>query len=137
MPHGNRAGFATGLLTDKGVPKATYYAYRLPVYMPETLLRRGRPAVVWGDVRPAHFAVLDVGQVPTAAIQLQRHGSGPFVSIRTVEVTNAGGYFDVRVRFPASGNVRLAYSYPAFDPLLPPGIAGTTVQSRSVRIRVR
>jgi hypothetical protein len=137
MPHGNRAGFATGLLTDKGMPKATYYAYRLPVYLPKTQLRRGRAAVVWGDARPAHFAELDGGQVPTVAIQLQRHGSGPFMTITTVDVTNPGGYFDVRVKFPVSGNVRLAYSYPQFDPLLPPGIAGTTVESRSVRIQVR
>jgi hypothetical protein len=137
MPHGNRAGFATGLLTDKGMPKATYYAYRLPVYMPKTLLRRGRAAAVWGDVRPAHFAELDGGQVPTVAIQLQRHGRGPFMTITTVDVTNASGYFNVRAKFPASGNVRLAYSYPQFDPLLPPGIAGSTVESRLVWIRVR
>jgi hypothetical protein len=137
MPHGNRAGFATGLLTDKGMPKATYYAYRLPVYMPKTLLRRGRAAGVWGDVRPAHFVELDGGQVPTVAIQLQRHGRGPFMTITTVDVANANGYFNVRVKFPASGKVRLAYAYPQFDPLVLPGIAGTTVESRSVRIRVR
>ncbi len=137
MPHGNRAGFATGLLTNTGMPKATYYAYRLPVYMPRTLLRRGRAALLWGDVRPAHFAELDGGQAPTVAIQLQRHGHGPFVTIMTAAVANAGGYFSVRVKFPASGNVRLAYTYPQSGSLLPAGTAGATVESRSVRIRVR
>jgi len=44
-------------------------------------------------------------------------------------------YFDIRMTFPGSGKVRLAYTYPT-NPLLlfPPAVEGSTVYSRSVAI---
>jgi hypothetical protein len=45
------------------------------------------------------------------------------------------GYIDARVPFTQSGNVRLAYTYPASDPMLP-AMPGETVVSRSVKITV-
>ena len=43
-------------------------------------------------------------------------------------------YFDVRLKLPASGTVRLSYGYPPPDPLLP----ATTDQivSRSVQVTI-
>jgi hypothetical protein len=46
-------------------------------------------------------------------------------------------YFDIRMKFPGTGTVRLAYTYPT-DPLLllAPGVEGSTVYSRSVAIKL-
>jgi hypothetical protein len=133
-PHGLSIGFTSGLQTDLGKPKATYYAYRLPLYMPATPVRARRPAEVWGNVRPAPFMARD-GQGPqSVAIQLQAGGRGSYTTIRTVNA--GGGYFDVHVNFTQSGNLRLAYTYPAGDPFLPVGVAGTTAHSRTVRVKL-
>ncbi|MBV9817997.1 MAG: hypothetical protein JOZ07_06550, partial [Solirubrobacterales bacterium] len=52
---GAYAGFASGLENANGTHKATYDAFRLPVYMPKTSIRRGSKATVWGAARPAPF----------------------------------------------------------------------------------
>ena len=79
--------------------------------------------------------------------------SGP--SIRTMPLPDpASCYFDLRLRFPSSGMVRLAYTYPsspaAAGSTTPgagsstPGVpspstsaAGTTVYSRAVSVTLR
>jgi hypothetical protein len=132
---GQYAGFASGLYTYKGKPKATLPAYEVPVYMPKTTFSRGQAVELWGEARPAHFMNLDTDQGQTVEIQLQAGGQGAFQTIKTV---NANGYFDLHMAFASSGNVRLAYTYPAAtDPFLPVGIAGTTIDSRSVAIKVQ
>jgi hypothetical protein len=133
-PHGFPIGFTSGLESDLGKPKETYYAYRLPVYMPATSVRAGRPAEVWGSARPAHFMAIDGNGPQTVAIQLQAGGQGTYRTIRTV---NANGYFDLHLSFArGGGNLRLAYTYPASDPFLPVGFAGTTAYSRTVTVKV-
>ncbi|MBV8990322.1 MAG: hypothetical protein JO372_17365 [Solirubrobacterales bacterium] len=52
-------------------------------------------------------------------------------------ITNGHGYFDVRVSFPASGLVRMSWTYPTTDPLLPANALGVTVYSRSQKITIR
>jgi hypothetical protein len=132
-PPGTAIGFTSGLETQFGKRKATYDAYRLAVYMPRTSLRARRPAEVWGNPRPAHFMARDGLGAQTVAIQLQAGGHGPFTTIRTVSAT---GYFDVHLAFSRSGNLRLAYRYPATDPFLPVGFAGTTAHSRVVKVKL-
>jgi hypothetical protein len=129
-------GFASGLLTSDGTPKATYDAYRLPLYLPKTSLSDQHGAELWGDVRPAHFSELDSGHTQTVAIQLRADGRGAFTTLKTVNVSGSNGYFDVHLTFKTSGTVRLAYTYPETDPFLPAGIAGTTIDSRPVKITV-
>jgi hypothetical protein len=129
-------GFATGLLTSGGKPKTTFIAYRLPLYLPKTSLRRGRGAEVWGKVRPAPLIARYNPLVQTAAIQLRPLGHGGWQTVKKLNVS-ANGYFDVHVAFAHSGYVRLAYAYPQRDPYLPPGAGGTTITSRLVRIGVR
>jgi hypothetical protein len=97
--------FATGLERANGAPKASFAAYRMPLWLPVTSPRRGRTLEVWGDVRPAHFA--GPGQV--VQIQLKR-GSGAFTTVKTVTIANPQGYFDVRVTFPGSGTVRTLWN---------------------------
>jgi hypothetical protein len=129
-------GYASGLLTWNGVPKATYAAWRLPVFLPITSTRRGRSLEVWGCVRPAPFAAFDTGAAQTVAIQFARgssRASGPFTTIQTVTLGGTSScYFDLRVKFPASGTVRLGYAYPPSDPLLP--APQGQIVSRSVQV---
>ena len=124
-------GFASGLYFSNGQPKATLAAYEMPLYMPKTSLRKGQSAEVWGEARPAHFMNLDTHQTQTVAIQFQPGGHGVYT---TVESVKSNGYFDVHVKFPSGGNVRLAYTYPTTDPFLPVGVGGTTLTSRVVKI---
>ncbi len=117
--------FTTGLIFPSKRLKPSFYAYRMPVWMPVTATKRGRTLEVWGCVRPAHFANIDTnGHAQAVDIQFARGSSGKFTTIKAVSVTSARGYFDVRIKFPASGQVRLAWEYPVgdqklADPLLP------------------
>ena len=129
-----RAGFASGLLFSSGQAKATYAAYRLPVYLPLASTRRGRTLEVWGCVRPARYALLDTGEPQTAQIQFAPRSGGGYRTLQTVLVDEFDDcYFDIRIAFPGSGNVRLSYVYPVGSL----GLDGTTVYSRTVAVTLR
>ncbi len=132
-------GFATGLIFHSGVPKATFAAYRMPIFLPVTSTGPSNPLEVWGAVRPAHYASLDTHRAQYVQIQLRTGSSGPFRTIKTVPITDPGGYFDVTVRFPASGTVRLRWSYPPGDQRLLDPVApqDTTIYSREVQVTIR
>jgi hypothetical protein len=116
--YGNDDNYASGLEAWDGKPKATYYAFRLPLYLPKT---KGKRLEVWGDVRPAPFAAMDAGTRQTAQIQFEAKGSSTFTTVATEKISNSEGYFDTHVTFPGSGTVRLIYTYPSSDSLLAPG----------------
>jgi hypothetical protein len=113
-------GYASGLLNYNYTPKPTYSAWRLPLYLPVTTVSRGHSLEVWGCLRPLRYALLDTVLPQTAAIQLQTGSHGAFTTVQTITVSNpaAACYFDVRVRFAASGTVRIGWSYPVYDQLL-------------------
>jgi hypothetical protein len=98
--------FASGLETVNGVHKPSFDAYRMPLFLPTTSTRRGRSLEVWGCVRPAHFA----RGPQQVAIRFRAGSAGAFTTVKTVRITNPRGYFDVRVTFPSSGQVDLAWS---------------------------
>jgi hypothetical protein len=134
---GPYSGFASGLETYKGTKKATFYAYRMPFYMPETRFKRSQKVEVWGDVRPAPFAMLDGFGPQRAQIQL-KSGGGSFRTIKTVALNRPGGYFDVRMKFPSSGTVRIQWTYPSGDSLLSdPNVDGQTIDSRTITVKAR
>lgn len=121
-------GFASGLMLRNGSHKATYDAYRIPIYMPVTRTRSaGRRLEIWGAARPAGFAFDDTSADQSVAIQFQPYSQGPFVTLATVPITNASGYLDVRQALPSSGSVRLQWSYPN---------GGGAIHSRTVRVAV-
>jgi hypothetical protein len=135
-------GFASGLIFYSGARKPAYDAYRLPLFLPTTAARSSRQSLeVWGCLRPAHYALLDTGRPQQVQIQYQRGSHGPFTTSRTVTVNSSRGYFDVHMAFPASGSVRLAWTYPKDDALLSQGkvkpAEGATVYSRTVRLTVK
>jgi hypothetical protein len=123
-PSGN---FSTGLESPDGTPKPTFYAYRLPLWLPASTAQRGHQLEVWGCVRPAHYAGLRSGHPQQVQIQFQADGARTFKTVRTVAVTDPYGYFDVRQAFPGSGTVRLEWSDPH----------GPAIFSRSVRLTIR
>jgi hypothetical protein len=114
----------------------------MPLFLPSATAKSSHQSLeVWGCVRTAHYARLDTGAAQQVQIQFQRGSRGAFRTLRTVTVTNVRGYFDLPVTFPASGSVRLAWSYPTKDPLLSPGAInppeGNTVYSRTQRVIVK
>jgi hypothetical protein len=131
-----KSGFTSGLLFVNGRPKPGFDAYRLPLYLPKTSMKRGHRVEVWGDVRPAHYIAGDTGDRQTAEIQFQRHSRGSFKTLKKVRITSPRGYFDLHMSFPASGTVRLTWTYPHSDPFLPISALGSQVHGRSVKIRV-
>ncbi len=127
-------GFASGLEFSNGRAKPSFASYRLPLWLPVSTTRRGRTLEVWGCVRPARYGILDTGSPQSAQIQFAARAGGGFRTVQTLLAGDAGNcYFDVRIRFPGSGTVRLSYTYPPGSI----GLAGTTVYSRSVSVTVR
>ena len=84
-------------------------------------------------MRPAHYAAIDTHQAQYVKIQLQRGRHSSFATVKQVKITNPRGYFETRVAFPAGGTVRLSWSYPANDPLLPTGTIYSRLQAITVR----
>lgn len=132
-------GFASGLLNYNGTPKPGYGAWRMPLYLPVTSTRKGQSLEVWGCPRPARFAALDTGAPQAVQIQFRPLG-GAYSTLQRVELPHAATscYFDVRVRLPSSGTLRLSWSYPSgdsalgyFDPINP-----RTIYSREVQVRL-
>jgi len=123
-----KGGFSSGLVFFRGKPKPSYYAYRLPIFLPFNRVRRGRALEVWGAVRPAPFAVADGDGPQSVQIQFERSGSRSWTTLRTLPITDPHGYIDTWITFPASGAVRVAWADP---------FAGGTVYSRTQSISIR
>ncbi|MBV9197843.1 MAG: hypothetical protein JO168_27215 [Solirubrobacterales bacterium] len=104
----SNGSFASGLELPGGAHKATFDAFRMPLYMPFTSERRGTRLEVWGDVRPAYTA----SGRQQVQVQFQRGSRGAFATVQTVRLSNARGYFDTRVGFAATGSVRLMWTDP-------------------------
>jgi hypothetical protein len=126
-------GFASGLLAYNGSQKPAYSAWRLPLYLPVTRSSQNQASLeVWGCARPVHYALLDrPSDVETIDVQFAPQGTTNFATIQTIAINDPHGYFDTHVKFPGSGSVRLAWTYPADDALLAPGF---TAYSRTVTI---
>jgi hypothetical protein len=125
-PTGGASNFVTGLEFANGVPKPSYAAYRMPIYLPVTKAGAGQSLEVWGCVRPAHWVQHDTGAPQRAQVQLQTRAGAAFKTVKTVQITDPNGYFDINVPFTSSGSVRVAWSYPR----------GPTIYSRTVPITV-
>ena len=131
----SESDFSSGLMTVNGIAKPGYSAFRLPIYLPVTSTRPGRSLEVWGDVRPAAFAKHDTGSSQRAAIQFKPSSGGAFTTLASVTITNPAGYFEVPVKFPSSGSVRLEWTYPHGFAFLPP-MTPRTVTSREQAITI-
>ena len=134
--HPNESNFSSGLEFPNGRHKPGFDAFRLPLYLPITTTGPGRTLEVWGGVRPAPYAQRDTGSRQHALIQFQRGSRGRWRTVRRVTITNSAGYFELPVAFPASGSVRLQWTYPPPSAFLAYA-APETVTSRTQTITVR
>ncbi len=80
---------------------------------------------------------LSSGSPGPVSIQMQKSGKGNWTTIQTVKVAKRTGDFDIHTKLPYSGNLRLAYTYPQTETLLPPNVAGSTIVGRTVKVTVR
>jgi hypothetical protein len=94
--------FASGLEFNSRRPKPSFDAWRMPIFLPTTSTRRGRKIEVWGAARPAHFAK---GR-QQVLIRFRSGSKGPFKTLKTITLNNGRGYFDIRMSFPSSGQVK-------------------------------
>jgi hypothetical protein len=120
-PSGN---FPTGLEFANRAPKPTYDAFRMPLWLPTSSAKQGQPIELWGCVRPAPYAAKSTGAVQRVRIELRRGAHGNFATVRTVDLSDPHGYFDIDVKFDRSGQVRLAWTYPH----------GPTIHSRTAAV---
>jgi hypothetical protein len=132
-PPNPNPGFSSGLYTSDGAPKATLDAFRMPVWLPDTTVRRGANIEIWGGARPA---ALTQRTSRIVDIQMQDDGHGPWQTIKTVDAAPRTGYIDIHTTLPYGGDLRLAYTYPKSGSLLPPGVPGVTITSRTVNVTV-
>jgi hypothetical protein len=134
-----KGGFASGLVLHDGMPQADYYAYRMPIFLPSNRARKGRQLQVWGDVRPAPYAVMDGDGPQYASIQFERGGSRTWTTLKTLNVTDPHGYIDTWMTFPSSGWVRIAWTYPPSDQSLKSSMvtnSNGTIYSRNVAVTI-
>jgi len=109
------SSFQSGLEFPDGAHKPAYDAYRLPVYMPATGVRRGGRLLVWGFLRPAR-----AGAEQVVTVEFRVAGSSSWSTVAIARTRNR--IVATRVSFPGSGAVRLAWN---------------GLHSREVGVRVR
>ncbi|MGI8413695.1 MAG: hypothetical protein ACR2LV_09485 [Solirubrobacteraceae bacterium] len=97
--------FQTGLQYLDGTRKPSYFAYRIPIWLPSA--RHGRRVTVWGQLRPA-----DHRTVQDAVLQFRRPGSGAWRDLRHLQTASSRGFLLAHVTIPASGAVRLTWLDP-------------------------
>jgi hypothetical protein len=127
-PPNGESNFDTGLNFHGGAHKALFDAFRMPVYLPSQTGKSGQAVEVWGCVRPLRYVHSRKPQV--ANIQWRPASGGRFKTVKRVILTDPHGYFDTRVAFPASGLVRISWSYPR-------SAGGGQIHSRTVQVEVR
>jgi hypothetical protein len=110
--------FASGLMTNARVPKPSFDAWAMPIWLPTTSTRKGKRVEVWGDARPAHFA----RGKQKVQIRFRSGKKGSFKTLKTITLHNKRGYFDVRMSFPSSGQVKTMWN-------------GRTSRTQNIRVR--
>ncbi|HWF72433.1 MAG TPA: hypothetical protein VG186_03760 [Solirubrobacteraceae bacterium] len=111
--------FQTGLITLSGVPKPSYFAYRIPIWLPKA--RAGPRVTVWGQLRPANHAA-----VQTAIIEYRAAGSSAFTPIRSVQTASPQGFLVAHLPLSTPGLLRIAWIDPD---------TGNVFHSRIVAVR--
>ena len=113
--------FQTGLLYADGRPKPSFYAYRLPIFLPDPVLKPGSPTLVWGLLRMAPRNSSQRAQIQW------RSGTGAS-AYRTLQTVSTHGEAVVtRVNVPGPGLVRIQWRSPS----------GQTEYSRAATVKAR
>jgi hypothetical protein len=96
--------FQTGLEFADGIPKPSFAAYRLPVWLPHPRVGAGGSVLVWAMLR---LAPNDTTQ--HAQIQWSRSAHGRFQTVAQVSTSNPNGIFETRVKVPRSGVIQVLW----------------------------
>ena len=128
---GPYAGFASGLEFPNGLRKPIYFGLQPPGVDAEDARSHAvtRPR---SGARHGRLASRGTRRCRSSSRRPAPHSRRS----QTVKKLSAAGYFDMKMKFPSSGFVRLAFTY-NHDPLLPPGVGGSTITSRVLTIKVR
>jgi hypothetical protein len=125
-------GFASGLISYAGVPKADYAAFRMPLYLPRTTAGSASDRLqVWGAARPAAALIGSSPAKLSVTLQFRPTGSARWSNF-IVLALNPAGYYDAHLRFPTSGTLRATWS--GSENLLT--LAGQALYSRNVAVTV-
>jgi hypothetical protein len=111
--------FQTGLISLAGVPKPSYFSYRIPIWLPSP--RHGPRVTVWGQLRPANHA-----GPQTAIIEYEPAGTSAFKPIRSVQTASPQGFVVAHLALAQPGLLRIAW--------IDPGTGGVD-HSRIVAVR--
>jgi hypothetical protein len=110
--------FQTGLLYANGKPKPSFFAYRLPIFLPDPVLKPGHPVLVWALLRTA-----PPGSSQRVQIQWRPSSGGAFRTVDTVSTHSED--ITTLVNVPGPGSVRVQWHSPA----------GLTQYSRAASVR--
>jgi hypothetical protein len=101
--------FQTGLLYADGTPKPALAAYRLPIFLPDPVVRPGGRVLVWAMLRSAPR-----GTRQRAEIQWRSGAPGStFRTLRRVVAQGPSEVLAVRVPVPGAGTVRVQWRAPS------------------------
>jgi hypothetical protein len=95
--------FQTGLEYSSGAHKPSYQAFMLPLWLPNA--RRGADRTVWGQLRPADHAGLQVG-----ALQFEPRGSRRYARLAAVTTSSPEGFLVTHVTLRQPGSLRLEWT---------------------------
>jgi hypothetical protein len=113
--------FQTGLVYLRGVPKPSFYTYRLPIFLPAGSFPAGGTITVWGMLRAAPNETTERAQ-----IQWRGPAAGGWRTLATVTTHNPTGIIQTGVAPPGSGSIRLAWTPPS---------GGSPFYSRTVTVK--
>jgi hypothetical protein len=113
--------FQTGLLFIDGRRKPSYDPYRLPIYLPAEVARRGSPFTVWGMLRAAPNNTRQQAQVQW------RTAGGQYRTLQTVSTNDPSGVLTAQLSVPGTGLLRIAWRSPG----------GAVFYSREATVRVQ
>ncbi len=94
--------FQTGLLFAGGAPKPSLGAYRLPIFVPDPVLRGGK-VFVWGRLRPAR-----AGGAVRATVQW-RAPAARLGAVGELSATGPSAIVAGEVHLPGAGQLRIAW----------------------------
>ncbi len=100
------SSFQTGLEFLNGGHKPSLGAYGLPIFLPDPVIAPGGSTLVWGMLRRAANAGSQAARIEW------RPRGGRFRPVQSVSTKDPDGFFEVSVKVPAPGAVRIAWTSP-------------------------
>ena len=97
--------FDSGLLFLNGKLKPAYWAFKLPLWLPDP--RHGPSVALWADLRSADHAAVQYGQ-----LQFRPAGSQAWQALGQLSTTNSEGFLYTHVALPSPGSVRIGWLDP-------------------------